>query len=270
MASAVDEMFVVAGEERSCARWALGRGEAEGVSVTCPGKETGNEDAGMVVSVGGGGVVLAVADGAGGMPGGAEASRAALGALAGVVMGCGGDMDSLTAGVLRGFDEANGAVMGMRIGAGTTLAVVVVCGGVARAFHAGDSMVVITGQRGRVKERLIAHSPTGYGVESGLMTEDEALAHEERSLVLNLVGFDEMRVEVGPPVTLGARDTVLVASDGLSDNLTESEIVDAVRAGGMGGCLARLEAMAGGRMADGTGHADDLTMVMYRPSVVGG
>lgn len=262
-------MFVGEGEA-SRDRWALGEGEAVGVSWRCPGKASGNEDAGLVMEVEGGGVVLAVADGAGGMPGGAQASRVALEAFARELDGVGEGMEALVGSVLAGFDRANEAVIGMQMGAGTTLSVVVVRDGVARAFHAGDSMVLITGQRGRVRARVIPHSPTGYGVESGLMTEDEALAHEERSLVLNLLGFESMRVEIGPRIELHARDTVLVASDGLSDNLVEQEIVQAVRSGAIEAGVDRLAELTRAKMLDRTGHADDLTIVAYRPTVVGG
>ena len=76
--------------------------------------------------------------------------------------------------------------------------------------------------------------------------------HEERHVVSNAIGSSEMHIDVGPPVRLAARDTVLLASDGLFDNLLMKEIVAIVRKGPLervvrdlaDGALAR---MGGGR-----------------------
>jgi serine/threonine protein phosphatase PrpC len=101
-----------------------------------------------------------------------------------------------------------------------------------------------------------------------MLTPDEAIVHEDRHLITNLVGSDEMRVEVGPVVPMRTRDTLLLASDGLLDNLRVDEIVDLVRAGPIELALAGLGARAGARMLDpdpdGPGHADDLTIGIYR------
>ncbi len=55
--------------------------------------------------------------------------------------------------------------------------------------------------------------------------------HEERHLVSNVVGTDDMRIELGPPLKLARYDTVLLASDGLLDNLYTDEIVELIRKG---------------------------------------
>jgi serine/threonine protein phosphatase PrpC len=205
------------------------------------------------------------------MPAAAEAAGRALTALAETVGAAAGEGDLLSR-ALAGFDAANRAVLDMRVGAGTTLVAALVSGGEARVLHAGDSMAIVTGQRGRVRLQIVAHSPTGYGVEAGLLTEHEALRHEERSTILNVVGSEDMRVEIGQPVRLAARDTLLLASDGLCDNLMVDEIVDMVRAGPLGAALDALAGRAVERMASGgeIGHPDDLTMLAYRPTSIGG
>ena len=50
-------------------------------------------------------------------------------------------------------------------------------------------------------------------------------------MLFNVIGSSDMRVEVGPALQLAARDTVLLASDGLFDNLYIDEIVDTIRRG---------------------------------------
>lgn len=246
--------------------WGCSPGLVAVYSTPSPAKSTPNEDATLVLPIADGTLLLAVADGCGGMPAGDRASELAIESLARVVGEAEGE--DLTGAVLAGFDAANRAVLDLRVGAGATLAAVLVTGGTARAFHAGDSMILITGQRGRVRLNAIAHSPTGYAVEAGLLSEHEALTHNERSTILNLVGTEQMRVEVNPAVPLAPRDTVVLASDGLSDNLLTEEIVGLARCGPLGRAVERLALAATARMQepiDGLGHADDLTMVVYRP-----
>jgi serine/threonine protein phosphatase PrpC len=232
------------------------------------GMEGGNEDGALILPLSDEAMLLAVADGCGGMPSAGEAARIALESLASV---CGRDQDrgegeDLSGRVLAGFDAANRAVMDLRTGAATTLAAVLIAGGSARAFHAGDSLILVTGQRGRMRFCSTAHSPTGYGVEAGLLSEREALAHEERSVVLNVVGTPEMYVEIGHPFRLRPRDTVLLASDGLADNMLIDDIAGRIRTGSCREAVQHLALTVRDRMArHDDGHADDLTIMAYRP-----
>ena len=82
--------------------------------------------------------------------------------------------------------------------------------------------------RGRVKLQTISHSPVGYAVESGMLDDQEAMHHEERHVVSNIIGTPEMRIEIGPPIDLATYDTLLVATDGLADNLHIEEIIERI------------------------------------------
>ena len=198
-------------------------------STPAPGREH-NED-GCLVMVGPlGGRIFAVADGAGGTPDGDRASAEALSALAAAIADDGAAA-SLRERVLRGFDAANDAVLALRSGAATTLAVATVEDGDVRTYHAGDSSVVVMGQRGKVKLETLSHSPSSYAVEAGLLEPAEAVHHEEHNVISNWVGSPDMRVELGPPVRLAPYDTLLVGSDGLFDNLHRETIVRMLRAG---------------------------------------
>lgn len=243
--------------------------EPEGADVLVltrpsPNRDGPNEDSCAVFTTGSG-LVLACADGMGGHRGGAEASRLAIEAIAESLAG--GGADGLRTAILNGFELANRRILDEGIGSGTTLAVAEITGGTVRSYHVGDSMVLVTGQRGRVRFQALPHSPVGYAVESGLLSEEEALVHAESHIVSNIVGSEEMRVDVGPPVKLNLRDTVLVASDGLGDNITRTDIVDTVRAGPLGRAMTSLQATCAERMS-GTGPApgkpDDLTILLYR------
>jgi serine/threonine protein phosphatase PrpC len=77
-----------------------------------------------------------------------------------------------------------------------------------------------------------------------------------------------MRIEIGRTLVLAKRDTVLVASDGLFDNLRIPEIVEIIRAGPLEKALDRLGNMALQRMQepdkDHPCKPDDLGIVMFR------
>ena len=140
--------------------------------------------------------------------------------------------------------------------------------GKMRAYHAGDSMVLVTGQRGRIKWQNIPHSPVGYAVEAGLLDRGDALHHEDLHIVSNLLGLKDMRIELGPPVTLAARDTLILASDGLSDNLHSEEIVESIRKGPLRRAGETLATLGRKRMdspeRDAPSKPDDLTFVLLR------
>jgi serine/threonine protein phosphatase PrpC len=227
-----------------------------------------NEDVVRVVECAGEVVVLIVADGRGGTRAGDQAAGFAAEEMGAALKEGAGDRDQRRSAILQGFDRANERVLGMGVGAGTTLAVVEIDGDQVRPYHAGDSFMLVVGQRGKIKFQNIAHSPIGYAVESGIMKEEEAILHEDRSLVSNMVGSSSMSVDVGPTVRLSARDTVVVASDGLSDNLTIGEIVELSRTGALASVGELLAKEAHRRMVHPEeGHPskpDDLTFALYR------
>ena len=174
----------------------------------------------------------------------------------------------LRSAILSGIESANQAIRALDIGAMTTLAVVELGAAEMRTYHVGDSMILVVGARGRLKLKTIAHSPVGYGVESGLLDSEEAMHHAERHLVSNVMGDPEMRIEIGPPVPLKPLDTIVLASDGLFDNLHEDEIAQELCRGAYRAAVRRLCSVARQRMLEPRGDHpskhDDLTMIVLR------
>jgi PPM family protein phosphatase len=231
-----------------------------------------SEDALLVLPLGPDQAVLAVADGLGGMPGGAvAAARAVEGLAAAVEEGLALGLPLQTA-VLNGIQRANESVLALGTGAATTLAVAELSGDQVRAYNVGDSEVMVIGQRGRLKLRTISHSPVGFALQAGLVDHEEALHHEDRHLVSNFVGSRDMRIEVGSAVRLGPLDTVLVCSDGLVDNLRLAEISNTLRCGPIDERVRALAVAALERMIPAEAPADnaqpskpdDLTLIAFR------
>jgi len=237
-------------------------------SMRCPEKETPNEDAVAIIPTGVDSGILAVADGLGGAPAGQQASFLAIQSLIRAVEEAVREDAEIRTGILNGFESANGDVLALALGAATTLTVVEFDGRLVRHYHVGDSFFLLTGQRARIKMQSIPHSPVGYGVEAGLLDETDAMHHEERHVISNVIGSTDMHIEVGSAIELARRDTLILASDGLSDNLHMPEIVEYVRKGSLDKVVQNLARHARERMEGGgsgePSKPDDLTFAIYR------
>ena len=233
-----------------------------------PFKESFNEDAVGIIRFDDETAVFAVADGCGGMRGGEQASEIALQALTESIERNESGPDRLWVAILDGIEQANMAVQELKIGAACTIAIVEYHRGTIRPYHVGDSMILVTGNRGRIRYQTVSHSPVGFAVESGMLAADEAMHHEDRHIVSNVVGDARMRIEMGPAVRLSQRDTVVIASDGLFDNLSIDEVVGGMRKGKLSHALASVTDLAYKRMLGIEGKPckpDDLSVIGVRP-----
>lgn len=233
-----------------------------------PDKETENEDSVAVIPWGPQAAVLVVADGAGGLPAGKKASLTAIQVLAQSLQISLERTMQLRTAVLNGIEAANTAVRELANGSATTLTVVTVEGRLARSYQIGDSEALVIGQRGLIKLQTTPHSPTGFAVEAGFLDQREALHHAERHLVSNFIGTVDMTIDVGAAVELQARDTVVLASDGVTDNVHIDELVEMTRKGPLEEAAAAVVEKASQRMAgEGRGQPskpDDLSLIVFR------
>ncbi|MEE9609480.1 MAG: protein phosphatase 2C domain-containing protein [Myxococcota bacterium] len=246
----------------------LAQGVAAVFSARCPSQDRPNEDAAALIPFDERSGVLVVADGLGGLPGGEQASGLAVRSIQAAVARSAADGTPLRGAILDGIEQANRAIGALGSGAATTLAAVEIRDGSVRPYHVGDSMVLVVGQRGKIKLQTVSHSPVGFAVESGMLDEAEALHHEDRHIVSNVIGASDMRIEVGSGRKLALRDTLLLASDGLFDNLRHEEIVSYLRTGRIEQVAKRLADLARKRMTEPAGEdpskPDDLTFVAFR------
>jgi serine/threonine protein phosphatase PrpC len=269
---------------------------AEGMAawLTCksPGKPGPNEDAVAAIPVRDNRGILMVADGLGGHRGGRRASQLMKTGLIRMVKRLSSGMaepvikisgvvpvplattndllgeQEFRSAILNEIEQVNQRLLRSRMGAATTLALVEISKRRVRTYHVGDSEILIVSQRGRIKYSSVSHSPIGYAVESGIMSAEEALYHPDRHLISNVIGSDQMSVELGPWISLSPRDTVLLASDGLFDNLLQEEIVEFIRIGRPVDCVRKLAELARKRMLvpsmNVPSKPDDLSILLYR------
>ena len=263
-----DYLFIdSAHESPEC--FAFGGGRAVVYSQRAPFKVTPNEDTAALLYAGDDSGVIVVADGCGGMAHGEIAARLAVEALQEQVRLTSAAGPTLRSAILDGMESANRAVCELSSSAATTMAVVEIDGSMMRTYHVGDSTILVTGSRGRVKMMTTDHSPVGYAVQAGVLDEHEAIYHADRHLVSNVIGCPDAHIEVGARRKLSARDTVVVGTDGLFDNVRISEIVELIRKGPLAQCAEQLAALANRRMLDAEpdepSKPDDLTFVLFRP-----
>ena len=249
----------------------VGGGDVYAYTCPAPNKEVSNQDTVAVIPYGPEAAVLVVADGAGGLPAGKRASATAVASLAASLHSAMEETMLLRTAILNGIDAANSAVQAIGNGSATTLTVITIEGRTLRSYQVGDSEAIVVGQRGLIKLQTTPHSPTGFAVEAGFLDEKEALHHEDRHLVSNFLGTTDMRIDVGAELRMNPRDTILLASDGLMDNVHLDEIIERVRKGPMADAAERVVSLAQRRM---TGIApaqpskpDDLSLILFRKNV---
>ncbi|HJU36229.1 MAG TPA: Stp1/IreP family PP2C-type Ser/Thr phosphatase [Gaiellaceae bacterium] len=173
--------------------------------------------------------LFAVADGMGGAQAGEVASQLAASALEGV------DSDSLdgTERIDALIQEANRRIYDRAStdptasGMGTTMTVALVEGMTVALGHVGDSRAYLV--RGEQMEQLTEdHSLVNELVKSGKLSEEEAHAHPQRSVITRAVGTDPDVDVDGFTIEAEEGDVFLICSDGLSDMVEDEEILELV------------------------------------------
>ncbi len=233
-----------------------------------PDKASCNEDTLAIIPVGEDCGVLALADGCGGEAQGKEAAALAIHAIVDSVSKV-QSPEFMRIAVLDGFELATRQVASLGGGAATTLVVVEIQGNQLRTYHVGDSQAMLVGGRGKQKFITMAHSPVSFAQEAGYLTEEQAIAHEDRNIISNALGAEGTYIDVGLPREFAVRDTLVIGSDGLYDNLTLSEIVELVRKGSIESALDQTVAAVTSRMKgmdqNQPSKPDDLSVILFRP-----
>lgn len=257
-------------DDAGVALWTTELFEAAYISAKGPDKDV-SEDALLGMALSDDSIIVCVVDGMGGMQNGRAAARTSAAAIHDQLKRH-EPGSSRRATLVEGFELAHAEVTAQCPGGGATAVAAVITPDFVQTVHAGDAEALVIGQRGRLKHRTVAHSPVSYAVHAGLLSEEDALVHPERHLVSNGIGIEGMTIQVGPKVRLARRDTIVLASDGLTDNVFEAEIVETLRKGPLSRQLDRLVHMTRERMdaalsapeSDAIGKPDDLTVIAVR------
>lgn len=265
---AQSDLLILGARDPDEAEINVGGGSAFALTCRDPEKDTDNEDTVAIIPYGPEAAALVIADGAGGLPAGKLASLTAVTKLAASLQSSVERSLLLRTAILNGIEAANEAVMALGNGSATTMTVITIEGLVARSYQIGDSESLVVGQGGIIRMQTTAHSPTGFAVEAGFLDHRDALHHEERHLVSNFLGTSDMRIDMGAGVELRPRDTVLLASDGLTDNVHLDEIIERIRKVSLTDGTRALASLARHRMTNGQSKQpskpDDLSLILFR------
>lgn len=233
-----------------------------------PQSQVVNEDCCGVFILDGGDVVMAVADGMGGHRGGDKASRTAIESIEEALKKRDSEeAGAIRDGILKGFELAHERIREWGIGAGTTLSVAHISSSTVRFYHVGDSVGLLLGGRGSLKYKTLEHSAAGFGIEAGLIEGDQAHQSEDHHLLLNVVGGENLRIEMSNEFQMSDQDLVLLMSDGFSDNAILDDIGEHIVKGHLKVKLMHLKDTAYQNMAKGEvrpAKPDDLTLIILR------
>ena len=233
-----------------------------------PYKDGNNEDCAAIIDVDENTILLIVADGLGGHSNGAAASSLMIETFGQKFYEHSHSQLSVRERILDSIESTNSVLMDKANGGYTTVAVAEIHEHNLRTYHVGDSEILLAGQRGKLKLRTISHSPVGYAVESEWLNEDEAMMDGNRHYISNTLGQNDMYIAMSSWLKMGKRDTLLIGTDGLFDNLLENEIINYVRKGALGTCAQNISDAIMTRMqtaqSGNPSKPDDATFILYR------
>jgi protein phosphatase len=205
--------------------------------------------------------LLLVADGVGGLPGGRDASRAAVSAVAGAFLNGASTDDSLKflqAAVAHAHSKVQD--LGNRFpNCSTTLIVALMRDGALDVAHVGDSRVYLYRQ-GRLVQLTSDHTLVQKMVEMGQISPQEASARRDKNVLVRAVGYGSKAHEDLFHVELCRDDVLMCCTDGLHGYFDEGELVASIQgAADLGALSADLI-----ERAKEKGGSDNITLALAR------
>ena len=228
--------------------------------VTDTGKVRQQNQDSYYYSIGEDEALVVLCDGMGGAKAGNIASRMAAETFVSVVEQSDGQPAER---LNNGLEAANRAVFRTAIensdcfGMGTTLVAALVCGQLAHIINVGDSRAYYITEAG-IRQVTRDHSVVEDMVARGDITPEEARQHPRKNLITRALGAEsQVRGDLFE-LELKPEDALLFCSDGLSNQLSEQEMLYEVLHGGdHNSCCQRMVDIVLGR-----GAPDNTTVVL--------
>lgn len=120
------------------------------------------------------------------------------------------------------FAEANAELRGM----GTTVVCAIVRDNQAFIAHAGDSRAYIINSDNTSRQITVDHSYVQDLLSSGRITSEEAVNHPKKNIITRAVGVDKNIKIDFDQIDLDEGDTVLLCTDGLSNYVSDDEMLE--------------------------------------------
>lgn len=164
-------------------------------------------------------------------------------------------------------------------GMGTTIVMAAIDGETLYVVHAGDSRAYLV-RNGKAYRLTLDHTWAQEAIDHGVLTPEKAKVHPNRNVIKRYLGVDETvavdsaildisqspsemegpgKWPTVPQLTLLAGDTVLLCSDGLTDEISDEELQGLVRKHNPQDAADRLVALANEH-----GGRDNITVTLLR------
>ena len=210
------------------------------------------------------GLLAVVCDGMGGHAGGKEASELAVKTIVEIVKAA-PDKTQPRDALKVAIEEANRRVWAMPTNEGgyrpgsTVVAILAHVGG-AEIAHVGDSRIYLV-HSGAITQVTKDHSMVQEMVDRNIIKAEDAASHPDANKIMRALGIaKEVEVDLRPePIAYVAGDVFVLCSDGLSDLVNPSEILDVAG--------SRPAAQAAGQLVDlanARGGHDNITAMVVR------
>lgn len=140
-------------------------------------------------------------------------------------------------------------------GMGTTVVCVVVRDGYAFIAHAGDSRAYIFDGE-NLTQVTTDHSVVQNLIDKGEITKEQAQYHPNKNLITRAIGVDK-NIDIDfDEVELGENEFLILCTDGLTNYVTDDELIDEVSDGRYYAFADRLV-----KKANNNGGGDNITVV---------
>lgn len=145
-------------------------------------------------------------------------------------------------------------------GMGTTLEICIIKDDTAYVAHIGDSRVYKISSSGDLLRLTKDHSLVEYMIDSGELTREEAVNHPQKNIITRALGT---AADIEPDIIshpLSDGDVILVCSDGLTNMVSEEDILDTImNTESISDCAKKLV-----DMANDAGGADNISVILAR------
>lgn len=141
-------------------------------------------------------------------------------------------------------------------GMGTTVVCAIIREDQAYIAHAGDSRAYVLEHDGALRQVTTDHSMVQDLLKNGKITEDEAKHHPNKNIITRAIGVDK-NIEIEfDQIDLAPDDTLLLCTDGLSNYVSDDEMIREISDGKYYAYADRLV-----QKANNNGGGDNITVV---------
>lgn len=140
-------------------------------------------------------------------------------------------------------------------GMGTTVVCAIVRDGYAHIAHAGDSRAYIFDGE-NLRQVTTDHSYVQNLIDMGEITKEEAERHPNKNLITRAIGVDKYIKIDFDEIEINNNEILILCTDGLSNYVSEEEMIDEVKDGRYYAFAERLV-----KKANNNGGGDNITVV---------